>query len=260
MFSSTIHPLNKLRATFCLNRRFVAITGMFPVNSMHVFVILVSGHGKLATTIRKDLHSHLNCVVDAWENAEAYKNERNKIIVHIGSGRQLPEILRYCSAHGTPLIQGSTGLEYDRTLNDFTVIEAPNLNILLLKCMNMLKQFGKHFASYDIQITESHQAEKTSLPGTAVAFAEYFGIDPAAIQSIREPHIQLRELKIAAEYLERHAVHVITIKDGDTTINVRTEVLGLLSYVAGLAAIIQIVPKLERRFYDVVELVELNLI
>ncbi len=227
---------------------------------MPTLVILIAGHGKLATAIRRDLRGHLECVVDAWENAETYKNEKNKIIVHIGSGRQLPEILRYCCAHGTPLIQGSTGLEYEHTLDDFTVIEAPNLNILLLKCMNMLKQFGKHFESYEIRITESHQAEKTSIPGTAVAFAEYFGIDPTTIQSIRERHRQLRELKIAEEYLDRHAVHVITIKDGDTTISIRTEVLGLLSYVSGLAAIIQIIPKLQKRFYDVVELVELNLI
>jgi len=225
---------------------------------MHTLIILIAGHGKLADAIRANLHDHLDCVIDIWENVEAYKSENNKIIVHIGSGRQLQDILAYCHLNSISLIQGATGLDYEQRSATFTLVEAPNFNLLLLKFMHMLKQFGKHFTSYEIQIVESHQAAKTSVPGTAVAFAEYFGVDPSAIQSIRSREKQAKKLAIADEYLDRHAVHVITIKDGDTTLSMRTDVLGLASYVSGLAAIIRIVPTLEKRFYDVVALVEQN--
>jgi len=225
---------------------------------MNTLIILIAGHGKLADAIRANLRDHLDCVVDTWENVETYKSENNKLIVHIGSGRQLPEILAYCRLNSIPLIQGATGLDYEQRSATFTLIEAPNVNLLLLKFMHMLKQFGKHFTSYEIQIVESHQAAKTSVPGTALAFAEYFGVDPSAIQSIRSREKQAKELAIADEYLDRHAVHVITVKDADTTLSIRTDVLGLASYVSGLAAIIRVVPTLEKRFYDVVALVELN--
>ena len=227
---------------------------------MHNVTILIAGHGNLAAAIQATLADHLDCIVDRWENAGAYTEEQHKVIVHIGSGRQLPDILAYCNRNGTPLIQGSTGLDYHYPGGGFTVVEAANFNILLLKFMHMLKQFGKHFRSYEIQIVESHQETKTSVPGTAVAFSEYFGVDVSTIRSIRNRAQQLDELGIAAPYLDRHAVHILTINDGDTTLSMRTQVLGLASYVSGLASIVRALPKLEKRFYNVVALVELGLI
>lgn len=222
-------------------------------------IIIVAGSGKLAEAIRTDIGKYIDCVVDIWEHNFQYADISNKVIVHVGSGRQLPDVLAYCRRHAVPLIQGSTGLDDDRNAN-FTLIHSPNFNILLLKFMHMIERFGKQFENYQIEITESHQEAKTSVPGTAVALAEYLDIDVSAIRSVRNPEKQLNELAIRPEHLDRHAVHVISIKDSDTTISMRTEVLGLASYVSGLAAIVRIVPKLEKRFYDVVELVELNII
>lgn len=227
---------------------------------MHNLTILLAGHGHLAGAIQTNLSNHLDCTVDSWDNIARYNDVRNMVVAHIGSGRQLPDILAYCHTHRIPLIQGSTGVDYTYEPGNFALIEAPNFNILLLKFMHMLKHFGKHFRSYEIQIVESHQETKTSVPGTAVAFAEYFGVDLSSIRSIRDRALQVHELGIAAPYLDRHAVHVITIKEGDTTLSLRTEVLGLASYVSGLAGIIRALASLDKRLYNVVDLVELGLI
>lgn len=224
---------------------------------MSIKIVALAGSGKLAEAIRQNLKKYLpDYSVLGWEDVS--RHEQNPpVIVHVGSGRQLDEIINYCSKNHIILIQGSTGLEY-KYENDFTFINAPNLNILMLKFMHMLNKFGSHFAEDKIEITESHQHVKTSTPGTAVAIAKYLGVTPDKIKSIRNADEQLHEFKISPAHLDKHAMHIIKITDHDSTISMRTDVTGHESYVSGLAKIITASASLEKRYYDVVELIEMN--
>ncbi|MGL4368858.1 MAG: dihydrodipicolinate reductase, partial [Spirochaetota bacterium] len=151
--------------------------------------VIVTGNGKLSHSIMNGLPEYLcECNIDRWENNENYPHE-NKVIVHAGSGRQFGDVINFCGKTKSPLIQVSTNIAGNFTNADFTFIDAPNLDILMLKFMHMMKLYGSSFKKYKISIIESHQAAKTSLPGTALEFAKSLGVDPEKITSIRDPEV-----------------------------------------------------------------------
>ncbi|MDI9690464.1 hypothetical protein QM326_38275, partial [Burkholderia cenocepacia] len=67
----------------------------------------------------------------------------------------------------SPLVELSTGSDLETGTYGFPVVLCPNTNILMLKFMSMLETSGHLFRDCDISVTESHQAGKTSVPGTA---------------------------------------------------------------------------------------------
>ena len=222
--------------------------------------IIIAGSGKLANSMIKGLPGYLpGHKIDTWENHDNYP-ENDLVIVHIGSGRQLTEIIDFCEMNGVPLIQGSTGMNIKRTDFDFTYIDAPNLNILMLKFMFMMKEHGALYKDYRISITESHQESKQTLPGTAIELAGSLGIDHSEITSIRDRNEQESVYGIEEEFLPLHAYHEIRIQEGDTTIDLRTLVKGHESYVSGLSAIIKCLGSLESRYYHVLDLIESGMI
>lgn len=222
--------------------------------------IIIVGTGKLSESITKRLPEYLgSCSIDHWGNNEQYPTE-NKVIIHTGSGRQFDEVISYCQKTKTPLIQGSTDITGNYTNADFTYIEAPNLNILMLKFMHMIKQYGPHFSNEKILITESHQETKKSLPGTAIEFAKSLGVDFRDIKSIRNPEEQKNQYVIPEEHLQLHAFHEINIGDEWTSINIKTLVKGHESYAAGLAGVINALGNLENRYYHIMDLIDMKLI
>lgn len=224
-------------------------------------VIILVGQGRLANAIKNSLGKYLeNCIVDFWENIDQYSNNTHEmVVVHVGSGRQLNEVTRYCSIHGVTLIQGSTGLEY-RYGGQHICIDAPNFNILLLKFMHMLRLFGAHYSTSEIEIIESHQQIKKSAPGTAIAIANYLGVLQKDIKSVRDRDIQIKDYKIPVPYVDQHAMHIINITNEDTAISMRVDVNGLESYVSGLATIINNIAGLEKKIYNVVDLIDMKLL
>lgn len=222
--------------------------------------VIIAGNGKLSNSILKSLPDYFcDCKVDLWENNGLYPHD-NKVIVHIGSGRQFNDVISFCKKNRTPLIQGSTEITGDFSDAEFTYIDSPNFNILMLKFMHMLKVYGIHFQNNNVSITESHQESKKSLPGTAVEFAKSLGVDPEKIISIRNPDVQEKQYNIPAEYLQLHAFHEINIGDGSTSINLKTLVKGHNSYVSGLAAIISSLDNLNNCYYHVMDLLDMKLI
>ncbi|MBN2652575.1 MAG: hypothetical protein JXR63_09335 [Spirochaetales bacterium] len=222
--------------------------------------IIIAGHGKLANSINNNLTNHIeNCEIDFWENVEKYQTE-TMIIIHIGSGRQLPDIIKFCEETGVPLIQASTGISEKRTEYSFTFIDAPNLSLLMLKFMYMLKENGDFFKEYGITIAESHQSTKKTAPGTAIEMANALGINPSEIKSIRQPEEQKTICGINEENLALHAFHDITIQDEGTRIQFKTLVEGHSSYVKGLAKIINSIPNLKPQYYHILDLVEMRMV
>lgn len=219
--------------------------------------VIVVGNGKLADAIRDGLPGLKDFAVERWENAPRYDGA-SAVVVHVGSGRQIDEVIAYCASRKVPLIQGATGIEFHyRDSYRFPLVNAPNFNILMIKFMHMLKKQGSIFKGYRISVEESHQASKKTTPGTAFEIAGALGVSPAEIASVREEKTQSNRYGIPAEHLKRHAVHQVTISDGgDAKIFMRTEVFGLEPYVRGLAEIIGCAIKLENRVYDVFDLIE----
>lgn len=220
---------------------------------MKIFIV---GSGKLANAILSAGLAFDSCEVLKWEPKHQAQAEK-AILVHAGSGRQLSDCLAYCERTGSVLIELSTGLETETLDTQFPLIICPNTSILVLKMLNLLKSGGHTLAHYDISITESHQAEKTTEPGTAYSFAHSLNVPTAQIRSVREPDSQATTFGIPAEYLSKHAYHKIVIKDGTDEVVIETKVLGHESYARGVKQIISAVLQypLSNKRYTILELI-----
>ena len=222
--------------------------------------IIIVGSGKLANNMKTGLPDYLNgSQIDYWENINNY--EINKlIIVHIGSGRQLPEVIEFCNKYKVPLIQGATGMDIKQNNCDFIFIDAPNLSLLMLKFMYMLKEYGHFFKDYKISITESHQDTKKTVAGTAIEIANSLGVNSNEIKSIRNQDEQLNIYGITKEFLSLHAFHNISIQDKGTNITFKTLVEGHDSYINGLSKIIKCIKNLDNKYYHILDLIEMKLL
>jgi 4-hydroxy-tetrahydrodipicolinate reductase len=219
-------------------------------------VVIVVGTGKLARELLSELPSASSTKVIAW--ADAARSEAGSVVVHAGSGRELEDVITYCQDTGSTLVELSTGSEIESRAVDFPVVVCPNTNILMLKFLAMLAASGHHFKNYKVSIIESHQAGKSSVPGTAVALAQSLGLPSEKILSIRDPGEQRDALRISPEYLSRHAYHRVEIEDNVGRVVLETKVCGAAPYAAGLAQILSAVrsQQLESRRYNVMEFIE----
>jgi 4-hydroxy-tetrahydrodipicolinate reductase len=218
--------------------------------------VLIVGTGKLATELLNALRTCLPGQVASW--AERTPTDDGSIVVHAGSGRELNEVVSYCRQTHSTLVELATGPEIEAALPDFPVVICPNTNILMLKFMSMLAKSGHLFSGYKIKLTESHQAPKTSTPGTAVAMAHALGLKDSDVISVRDPQQQRTELQIPTEDLDRHAFHQVLIEDGACSITMETRVYGAAPYADGVARIISAIRsnELEDRLYELNEFVE----
>lgn len=170
--------------------------------------VIVVGTGKLATEL---LGSHRldpsTCHVMAWSEhartevqrsddarrSDARRSDARSIVVHAGSGRELPAAIAFCQATGSPLVELSTGSDLETGSHDFPIVLCPNTNILMLKFMSMLETSGHLFRDCRISVTESHQASKASVPGTAVGIGQSLGTRPErAARRIADPRRSAR--------------------------------------------------------------------
>jgi 4-hydroxy-tetrahydrodipicolinate reductase len=226
---------------------------------MKIFVV---GSGKLANAILNSDTTFPSSEILKWETRNQKKLMEKSIVVHAGSGRQLRECMDFCERTGSIFIELSTGLETEKTQPNFTLIICPNTSILLLKVLNIVKTFGSAFERNKISITESHQASKTTEPGTAYSFAKSLNFPLDRIVSIRDPETQLNQVGIPRAYLDKHAYHKIVIGDGLDEVTIETKVLGHSSYVSGVKKIIETAMNnaFERKRYSVFDLIDENML
>lgn len=218
--------------------------------------VVVVGAGKLAKELLEALPSQNVGEVIPWA-AEGLPPERS-VVVHAGSGRELQAVAAYCSATRSPLVELSTGSTLEHAVEGFPVLLCPNTNLLMLKFMAMLERSGHLFRGYRIELIESHQARKSSVPGTAVHMAQALGLAPGDIQSVRDAKVQQRVLQISPEHLARHAYHQVLIQDGACSVKLETRVYGDAPYAAGVAQIVAAVRgrPLEDRRYAIMEFID----
>lgn len=212
---------------------------------------LIAGGGKLAS----ELVANLAPDAAPWQG---WSDVPVRAVVHAGSGRELPEILAFCREHSVPLIELSTGTDVARLADGVPVVVCANANVLMLKFMAMLARSGHWFRGEAVHLTESHQAGKSSVPGTAVAMATSLGLSPRDIVSVRNPAQQSAALGIHDEDLGRHAFHRIEIGEGDCRLRLETLVTGEAPYADGVRRIVNaaLAHPLEPRCHDVVEFIE----
>ena len=219
--------------------------------------LVVVGQGKLANAIISTL-PELDRNSGIFNNIQTYGDQTNlatpAIIVHVGSGRQYQECLTMALKHRCIFIQAATEKDIPMkppTPGEIIFINAPNLDLRLIKLFYWLKLGSDLFQQDEITITESHQATKTSIPGTAYRMCDILGIDHSNVASIRDPDLQ-RELQIKT--LDQHAYHQLLIGSGESQIKIETKIEGSASYVKGLYEILNSIPKTPVRNYEVEEL------
>ena len=218
--------------------------------------VLVIGTGKLANEL---LGSHkldpATYRVMPW--SDTTRTDARSIVVHAGSGRELAAAIAFCQATASPLVELSTGSDLETGTYGFPVVLCPNTNILMLKFMSMLETSGHLFHDCRISLTESHQAGKTSVPGTAVGIGQSLGVPPEDIRSVRDPDVQRSEFAVADDQLGRHAVHRIRIDDGACSLQFESRVSGETPYADGVSRIVEAVRQhdLEHRRYSIVEFI-----
>ena len=218
--------------------------------------VIIAGTGKLANELLHSMKVDSSAKLVSWENKS--NEEAKSIVVHAGSGRELEAIASYCASTQSTLIELATGSKAESMPIAFPIVLCPNTNILMLKFMAMLEQCGKMFSGYDINITESHQASKTSVPGTAVNIAQSLEKSIGDIQSVRDASIQRSQLEIPEPDLERHAFHQVIIHEGKCSVKLETRVYGEAPYAEGVSQIVAAASnhKLEGRLYSVMEFVK----
>ncbi len=215
--------------------------------------ILIVGSGKLARELLNDLKFDSAL---SWEKRP--KGNEFSIVVHAGSGRELDDVFAYCRRTQSILVELSTGSAVEGMESEFPIVLCPNVNVLMLKFMNMIAKAGNLFRDYDISFVESHQAQKKSTPGTAVFMADALGLFDKDIVSIRDREIQKNKLDISEEHLARHAVHQIQIEDGGCTLKLESRVFGDSAYAPGVSQILEVLmeQKLDSRVYGVDEFID----
>ena len=218
--------------------------------------VLVVGRGKLANELLEGLSSDVISRVIRWEDrADALPG--SNIVVHAGSGRELADVVDYCTKSNSILFELSTAdLAVPERIN-FPVIICPNVNMQMVYFMAMVRQASKYFKGQTIEITESHQATKKTKPGTAIYLAHQLGVPESEIRSERNPERQHKIFGIPNEYLARHACHKIAIKSPDAEITLETRVLGKTAYATSLSKIIAMVTQMDLGSgrHDIVDLV-----
>ena len=223
---------------------------------MNKIEVLVVGRGKLANELLEGLSGDTISRVVRWQNQSETSNGSN-IVVHAGSGRELADVIEYCSKTNSILFELSTAdLAIPETIN-FPVIICPNVNLQVLYFMAMIKQFSRYFKGRKIRITESHQLSKKTKPGTAIYLAKSLGISECDIISERNPERQQNVIGIPIEHLDRHAYHQILLSDPEVEIKLETKVLGKTAYANSLSEIIALVAKKElgSGHHDIVDIV-----
>ena len=150
--------------------------------------VIIVGTGKLASELLNALGDGGAYKIMSW--ASRGESAGRSIVVHAGSGRELKDVIAYCRATHSPLVELATGSAIAGGFPEFPVVLCPNTNILMLKFMSMLARSGEAFSGYRITLTESHQAGKTSLPGTAVSMAHALGLKTSDVLSVLDPKTQ----------------------------------------------------------------------
>ena len=220
--------------------------------------IIIIGNGKLSDAVMKNFHLYSGIPVKSFSEGVTVSGQT--IFVHMGSGRQYDEALKIAIGNNSSFIQASTEKDIPMKVpirGDFKYISAPNLDLNIIRLFYLLSLAGDLFSGETVTVTESHQKEKASKPGTAIKICGYLNCPEEHIVSIREPEKQ-KEMGISN--LGQHAYHEIKIGSDQSSISFTTKVEGADGYVKGLARIVESVKYLDYGIYEIDDLFRKNIL
>lgn len=199
--------------------------------------VLICGNGQMA----KGFASFLKKEKISYEKFTKNTEGKFDFAVHLGSGRELKDLIKFCEENKIPLIQASTGQKIKSKPETF-ILDLPNVSLEILRSLIFLQEI-KIFAQQNkmkIELTESHQSSKKTTPGTAILIAKILGIPKNKI-------ISKRNIKKA------HAHHFIKLSKKEIEIEYSIKINGRETYFEGLLSIIKILKKekLRKGFYDI---------
>lgn len=196
----------------------------------------IVGKGKLAKALLCGL------------GAKPFDGSAQRALIHAGSGREMAKAIAYCAQGKIPFIQAATGIE--APVNPpFAYIDASNFSLDVLR----FEQAATLFKGATISLTESHQAEKTTTPGTAKRIAKSLGLKE--IISIRDPKVQKERFGIDESDLKSHALQELKIERAGVEIRLEVRTTGLEPYVAGAKELLRLdLESLEDGLYSLSEL------
>ncbi len=230
---------------------------------MKIKVVIV-GNGKLASGFVSDLANYdvnkFIKYVTSYKDFDKDDTDINTVFVHVGSGRQYHESLKLALNKGATYIQAATekGITMENPISDnIKFINSPNLCINIIKFFYWLIIGSKLFNGDDIRITESHQSDKVSVPGTAYKMCDLMEVPYKNITSIRDKE---KQKLLNIENLNQHAYHQVKIGGEDSLITMETKIEGMRAYTEGLYRIIQKSIDLLPGIYEIEELVEKGLL
>jgi hypothetical protein len=183
----------------------------------------ISGKGKLASALITGLQESFG--------AMPFDPNRPGIpVIHAGSGKERLALFNYCQKYAVPYIEASTGMEAPSEPS-FVYIAAPNLSIAALDFLEAAPEFARHFPGGSIQLSESHQATKTSPPKTALLLCEQLGLE--SFTSIRTPSEQTKRWGLSRSELDAHAIHEVKIDHLGAEITFQLKITGYTPYIEG---------------------------
>ena len=198
--------------------------------AMQVFIV---GTSKLAAELLSTQRMDPAC--QAATSASRATSCESAIVVHAGSGRELAEVISWCQATRSTRVELATGSAVEALRPEVPVVLCPNTNVLMLRFMHMLAGCGHLFRNQAVRLSESHQADMASAPGTALAMARALGLNASDVDPIRYPEAQKQLIRIPADHLDRHAYHRVLIEDRECSIAMETRVYGQSPYADGVA-------------------------
>ena len=182
--------------------------------------VCIVGKGKLAKALLAGLEGR------------PFDGSSARALIHAGSGREMPEAIAYCTENKVPFIQAATGIAAPEN-PPFPYIDASNLALDVLR----FEQAATLFKGAAATLTESHQAEKKSVPGTAQRIAKALGL--REITSIRDPKVQKERFGLNGEELKSHAIHELQLERGGVQMRLEVRITGLEPYVAGAKELLE---------------------
>jgi len=218
--------------------------------------LLIVGNGKFAQAfIQQKIDPTIVCT--PWQE-RADEPTQNTTVLHTGSGREMEQVVAYCNRFHLPFIQSATVEIPSFKSIQFPWIEAPNLSLLIVKFLYMLKKMGKLFEPFAKSLLESHQSAKTSPAKTAQEIQQ--SLDIASFTSIRSTDYQEKELSIPKKHLSGHAVHKIDIESLGVKLEMKIEAFGRESYIEGAFSLIDMAKNLSYGKVTLSDLIDQGLI
>ena len=199
-------------------------------------VILV-GNGKFAKDISKHfLKSKIQVL--SIENVKETQKFSSNFIVYVGSERNMEKAQTISRKNKIPIIFLSTNFNIKNV--NACIYQTVNSSFQVKSFIESCLSFYKCNKVELVSIIESHQKNKKDVSSTAKLLCDELKTPYKLIKSVRKLDRQLK-LGIPKKYLDSHAYHKVTFRNGKDIFNFEIMILGKETYIRGIIKIMDFI-------------------